>query len=934
MIAFLIGRLANYDQEASDSYVRDLIDICSRKEENSYVNSAMAYIYSVTKVSEGAKQEISDFVRPGMLPETVIIRDASMTSFDVGLLGIGSKVREINDSIIESFRPVVASIQRNLADLIDLVDQPSRSFSAFADLVVKQNLDQNRRNLEHSAECWKTVSQERKAEHWAVDPTLDSQGRNMRQRKNLRFSDHLNASAKRNKGGSDEPVLFNLPFPFGSDFVVEDSETHFFETEAHQMALSFLYAGIFQISNRIISFDAQHRLNLANGQSGRVSELREIEIDDIIFVLKRRHLHRDDSCEIFTLAGISYFFTFPAKIRDHFFGLLKQFGILIQTGSPLDVLKDHGVWARWKEGDISNYEYLLWLNLSSGRSFNDISQYPIFPWVLTNYKSDEFDLHNSSCYRNLSASLGLLNTDRYEVVKQFYAANSDPNRSHYQTYYQTGLSVANFLVRTEPFTSISIDYQNGQFEIPERLFRSIPETWESVLTVYPDFRELTPEFYSNSSFLVNSNGFDLGMEGGHVELPLWAKSPSEFIYLHRSALESPLVSRQLNDWVDMIFGYKSRGPASLSCSNDFHKYNYPECLEHEELTVDIADIAYNMGVVPDHIFTEPSPKKKVDGGLSFVRAVAIESLSTVANATDVRAISATECLVLNSSSELFLVDSHSATKVELTERNVDYFENNFMLEVLPDQKLFAIASPITNNVRVIGLDQDPAPVVFSGLQTGAARQIVLGGTKIFGTNRTRVTICSLSHDNSFVIWRTTNSFQRTTRLLSSFHTGSIIEIAVSAALDLAVAITDEPALVFTNLENGSLQRTFPLDEEPRHVKITRNYVVVCFKGKFSGGKRTRIDVYEMNGACVISKLFDGRLTLMDVAELDFVDDVIVVCFSDKTMVVMKVFGLVEVTQCQLLGKPVSMSIGQGNTVFVLLKGDTLHLMKICHKRDV
>jgi hypothetical protein len=350
--------------------------------------------------------------------------------------------------------------------------------------------------------------------------------------------------------------------------------------------------------------------------------------------------------------------------------------------------------------------------------------------------------------------------------------------------------------------------------------------------------------------------------------------------------------------------------------------------------VDIADVAYNMGVVPDQIFTDPSPKKKVDSGLIFVRAGVFEALATVPNATDIRAISETECLVLDASSELFLVNSHSATKMNLAERNVDYFANNYLLEVLPDQKLFAIASRVMNYVRVINFGQDPAPVVFSGLQTGIARQIVLGGTKIFGTNRTRLTICSLSHDNSFVIWRTTNFFQGTKKLLSSSHTGLIIEISISAALDLAVAITNEPALVFTNLEDGSVQRTFPLDEEPCHVNMTRNYVVVAFKGKFNEGTRTRIDVYELNGTCVVSKLFDGRLALIDVAELDFVDDVVGVCFSDKTMIVMKVFGLVEIIHCQLLEKPVSMSVSQAKIFFVLLKGEMIQSMKLCHKHDL
>jgi hypothetical protein len=32
-------------------------------------------------------------------------------------------------------------------------------------------------------------------------------------------------------------------------------------------------------------------------------------------------------------------------------------------------------------GKLSNYEYLLYLNKYSTRTYNDLSQYPVFPWL-------------------------------------------------------------------------------------------------------------------------------------------------------------------------------------------------------------------------------------------------------------------------------------------------------------------------------------------------------------------------------------------------------------------------------------------------------------------------------------------------------------------------------------------------------------------------
>ena len=52
--------------------------------------------------------------------------------------------------------------------------------------------------------------------------------------------------------------------------------------------------------------------------------------------------------------------------------------------SPADVLKASGLTQKWVTRQISNFEYLMQLNTIAGRTFNDLSQYPVFPWMLTN----------------------------------------------------------------------------------------------------------------------------------------------------------------------------------------------------------------------------------------------------------------------------------------------------------------------------------------------------------------------------------------------------------------------------------------------------------------------------------------------------------------------------------------------------------------------
>ena len=39
----------------------------------------------------------------------------------------------------------------------------------------------------------------------------------------------------------------------------------------------------------------------------------------------------------------------------------------------------------WIEGKLSNYDYLMHLNSAAMRTFADITQYPVFPWVIADY---------------------------------------------------------------------------------------------------------------------------------------------------------------------------------------------------------------------------------------------------------------------------------------------------------------------------------------------------------------------------------------------------------------------------------------------------------------------------------------------------------------------------------------------------------------------
>lgn len=70
--------------------------------------------------------------------------------------------------------------------------------------------------------------------------------------------------------------------------------------------------------------------------------------------------------------------------------------------TPRQLFKHSDMPLKWQRREISNFDYLMFLNTIAGRTYNDLNQYPIFPWVIANYSSDVLDLNIASNFRDLS----------------------------------------------------------------------------------------------------------------------------------------------------------------------------------------------------------------------------------------------------------------------------------------------------------------------------------------------------------------------------------------------------------------------------------------------------------------------------------------------------------------------------------------------------
>uniref|UniRef100_A0A8C7IP42 Lysosomal trafficking regulator n=1 Tax=Oncorhynchus kisutch TaxID=8019 RepID=A0A8C7IP42_ONCKI len=249
----------------------------------------------------------------------------------------------------------------------------------------------------------------------------------------------------------------------------------------------------------------------------------------------------------------------------------------------------------WGSGQISNFEYLTHLNKHSGRSFNDLMQYPVFPFILRDYISETLDLGDSSIYRNLNKPIAVQSkekedryVDNYKYLEEEYrkgAHDDDPmppvQPYHYGSHYSNSGTVLHFLVRMPPFTKMFLAYQDQSFDIPDRTFHSMNTTWRlSSFESMTDVKELIPEFFYLPEFLVNREGFDFGVRQNservnHVNLPPWARNdPRLFILIHRQALESDQVSQTLCQWIDLVFGLKQKGKAAVHAINVFHPATY------------------------------------------------------------------------------------------------------------------------------------------------------------------------------------------------------------------------------------------------------------------------------------------------------------------------------------------------------------------------
>ncbi|GIQ88848.1 hypothetical protein KIPB_011189, partial [Kipferlia bialata] len=215
-----------------------------------------------------------------------------------------------------------------------------------------------------------------------------------------------------------------------------------------------------------------------------------VPVSRVRSVLQRRYVLRWSAFEIFMVDRTSLFINVDSKALKKVLRAVAQVCKYVPGCTVMRTrrLKTASVTSLWRQGLVSNFDYIMSLNTAAGRTYNDLSQYPVFPWVLSDYTSDTIDLNDPSVYRDLSWPVGAQQERARKKAWQRYHDMNDPDMLElsgmkpwcFGSHYSNQVHVVYYLVRCEPFTSVLIKLQSGKFDKPDRMFHSIADTYHSI----------------------------------------------------------------------------------------------------------------------------------------------------------------------------------------------------------------------------------------------------------------------------------------------------------------------------------------------------------------------------------------------------------------------------------------------------------------------
>ncbi|KAJ7550147.1 hypothetical protein O6H91_07G085500 [Diphasiastrum complanatum] len=595
------------------------------------------------------------------------------------------------------------------------------------------------------------------------------------------------------------------------------------------------------------------------------------KLESVRELLKRRYQLRSVGIELFSVDGNNELLVFHKGERDEVFNKLLAINISRTTkldpsisgnsnqgeGRQMFGIMAKSISKLWLNGEISNFQYLMHLNTLAGRGYCDLTQYPVFPWVLADYESKELDLNNPTTFRRLDKPMGALSSEREQKFRKRYDNWDDPQipRFHYGSHYSSAEIVLFYLIRMPPFSSGNVKLHGGQFDHADRLFNSIRDTWlSSSQGNTSDVKELIPEFFYLSEFLENRFDFNLGTKqtGDKVDdilLPPWAKgSAHEFVQKHREALESQYVSENLHHWIDLIFGYKQQGKAAIEATNVFFHSTYEGAIDIDSIPdpakkASILAQINHFGQTPRQLFLKPHPKRKYCEKRPSVHA-------------------------LHKSARLVLQEMRTnasfISQIGFNGNKLFVAGSNCLLKPPSYKKYISWGYP-DNSLRMFLYNQDRLLSTHEGMHNGQVQSA--------GISQDGQIIVTGGEDGVVAVWQLSTDWtqrKRAMQLRSSLcaHTQSVTTIAVSQPYSLIVSGSRDCTVIFWDLTNLEYIRQLPKLQAPAsalHVNAMKGEVIIA-----SG---TTLVVWSINGDCLaavnISQLLSG--SILSIATPQFSD---------------------------------------------------------------
>ena len=324
-----------------------------------------------------------------------------------------------------------------------------------------------------------------------------------------------------------------------------------------------------------------------------------IPFEYIFEIITRRFLYIWQACEIFTKDNKSYLINFLDKTNllnfQDLLNKLKGENNFKIIQNSVENFKLSKIYEKWKNSKISNFDFLNLLNKYSSRSYNDLDQYPIFPWIFDSY--EQLNEKNNKL-RLFEYPISAQSKEKREYILDNYLMKKETEEfvSHHQIHYSTSAFVFYYLLRLSPITESHIIFQGNNFDNPDRMFHVLCDV-KNLLEKYNDNRELIPEIFYFDEMYYNINLVYFGMKSSNKEvvhnvfLPKNCFNSSHFIYIQRMNLESNDIKNSISKWIDNIFGYNQYN--KLNLQDSFNIFNW-QCYEN------IFKIKYSKGEINEN----------------------------------------------------------------------------------------------------------------------------------------------------------------------------------------------------------------------------------------------------------------------------------------------------------------------------------------------